>query len=111
MHRLVDYHYSEYYQEISGIAEATGIPIDEALMLNYIYEFDSYCSSIIARLSNGTIIHERNLDFYFPNETRVLVYIGKFYDGDEYLFDSVMFAGVVGFSTAFKPGAFSISLN
>jgi hypothetical protein len=83
----------------------------EALLFNFVYEFDSYCTSIIARLSNGTIIHERLLDFNFPNETRVLTYLAKYYRGDEYLFDALMFAGDTNVFTGYKEGAFSITLN
>jgi hypothetical protein len=93
------------------MAEAGGVDVHLAVMINYVYEFDSFCTSIIAKLQNGTIIHERNLDFYFPNSTRNITYIAKFYRGDRYLFDSVMFAGIIGVYTGQKEGAFSVTLN
>lgn len=41
---------SEHYNEIAGIAEVLEIDIHTALMLNYVYEFDSYCTSLIVKL-------------------------------------------------------------
>lgn len=63
------------------------------------------------KLSDGTIVHERNLDFDFPDVMRNVTYIGKYLDGDAYLFDAVMFAGYNNVLTAEKKGAFSVSLN
>ena len=40
-----------------------------------------------------------------------ITFVGKFYKGDEYLFDSTMFAGYNGMHTGERPGAFSISIN
>ncbi len=73
---------SPYYQEMEGIAEVLGRSTHEVMMLNYLYELDAYCTSIVTRLNNGSIILARNLDFYFPNETRKILYIGKFYRGE-----------------------------
>lgn len=80
-------------------------------MMNYLYELDAYCTSIIARMSNGTLILARNLDFYFPDETRKTLYIGKFYRGDNYIFEATMFAGVTGVYTGMRPKAFALSIN
>lgn len=93
------------------MAEIANIDTHLAVMLNYVYEFDSFCTSIVARLSDGTIIHQRNLDFYFPENTRNITYIAKFYRGDRYLFDAVMFGGLISTYTGYKEGAFSITLN
>jgi len=62
-------------------------------------------------MSNGTIIHGRNLDFDFADQFRNMTYRAKFVRGDKYLFDAVMFAGNVGVYTGMKAGAFSISEN
>jgi hypothetical protein len=65
-------------------------------MINYVYEIDSYCTSIVARMKNGTVLLGRNLDFYFPEEGKRTIFNGRFYDGDKFLFEAVMFAGMVG---------------
>lgn len=93
------------------MAEMAGIETHLAVLMNFVYEFDSYCTSLIARLSNGQIIHQRNLDFYFANVTREITYIAKFYRGDVYLYDAVMFGGIVGTYTGYKEGAFAVTLN
>lgn len=62
-------------------------------------------------MGDGTLVHGRNLDFAFPDVMRNITFIARFMDGDDYLFDSVMFAGYNSVLTAEKKGAFSISLN
>lgn len=64
------------------MAEVIGIDTHIAVLINYVYELSSYCTSLIAKLNDGTIIHERNLDFTFPDDTRNLTYVAKFYKGD-----------------------------
>jgi hypothetical protein len=80
-------------------------------MMNFVYEFDSYCTSIVVKLQDNSIVHLRNLDFYFPDTMKEIMYIGKFYRGERYLFDAVMFAGDTGTYTGYKEDGFSITLN
>lgn len=80
-------------------------------MINSLYELDAWCTSIVGRFPNGTAYIARNLDFYFANESRRLSYIGRFYRGEKYLFESMMFAGMTSVFTGIKPQAFAISLN
>lgn len=72
---------SDRYQEIEGIAEILELGTNEVLMMNYLYELDAYCTSIVGQMSNGTVFLARNLDFYFPEVTRKILYIAKFYRG------------------------------
>ena len=56
----------EKYMEISGIVNGVNRPsvtIGKALLINSLYELESWCTSVIVRMNNGTIIHSRNLDF------------------------------------------------
>lgn len=103
--------YPEYYEEITGIAEVIDLNPDLVLMINFVHEVSSHCTSIIVRDKNGTIIHERNLDFGEADTLRKVSYIAKFMKGDQYLFDAVMFAGSTGVFTGEKRGSFSISEN
>ena len=66
---------SEYYKEMEGIGEVLGFSTHEIVMINYLYELDAYCTSIIAKMSNNTVFLARNLDFYYPEETRKVLYI------------------------------------
>jgi len=102
---------AESYKEIEGIASILEIPTHELLMINYLYELDAYCTSIVARMNNGTVFLARNLDFYFPEMTRKLLFNAQFYMGDRLVFESLMFAGTIGIFTAYKPGAFALSIN
>ena len=60
--------HSEKYEEIQGMAEIAGVDVHLGLMMNYMYEFESYCTSVVAKMENGTIFHMRNMDFDFKDE-------------------------------------------
>lgn len=102
---------SDRYQEQEGIAEVLDIPTHKVVMLNHLYELDAWCTSLVARMNNGSLMMARNLDFYFPEDMRKALYIGKFYRGDTYLFEATSFGGLVDIYTGMKPKAFSISVN
>ena len=101
----------EHYKEMQGIQEVLEIDMDEVMLLNYLYELQAFCTSIVARQADGTIIHGRNLDFSFSDEMRNITYIGNYYKDGVHLFDAVMFAADIGIYTGVRPGAFSISEN
>ena len=60
---IPEYFHPNYMEEIAGIAEVIGITKEEGIILNYSYEILSFCTSSIVRLTDGTIVHDRNLDF------------------------------------------------
>ena len=101
----------EYYEEIDGMAAALDLDTNALMFMQYVNEFSAFCTSSIVRMADGTIVHDRNMDFAFPALMRAILYEGRFYRGDEYVFEAVMFAGVNGVFTGMKSGAFSISLN
>ena len=109
-----DYTQHEKYQEIEGMVEAinnTELTMPKAVLLNGLYELESWCTSIIAQTQDGTIIHQRNLDFDNASLLRKDTYKAKFVRNGEYVFDAVMFGGTIGIYTGMKKGAFSISEN
>lgn len=75
----IKWYYPQRYGEIQGFSDILGLDKDLVLMGNFIYEFSSFCTSLIVKMSNGTIFHERNLDFTFPDQMRNITYIAKFY--------------------------------
>ena len=79
--------------------------------MNYVYEYVAYCTSIIAKGRDSTIMHMRILDFSFPELQKAQTYIGEFYKGGKKLYSAVLFGGTPIFQTGFKEGAFSITLN
>mmetsp|Transcript_4953 Transcript_4953/g.7413 ORF Transcript_4953/g.7413 Transcript_4953/m.7413 type:complete len:401 (+) Transcript_4953:25-1227(+) len=103
----------EKYEELLGIVDAVNHPnvtISNVVMVNCLYELEGWCTSIIAKQTNGTILHSRNLDFHIQ-QMRDNTYRARFTKGGNYLYDAVMFAGNVGVYTGMKEGAFSISQN
>ena len=83
----------------------------KVVLVNSLYELESWCTSIIAKMQNGTIIHSRNLDFDNASLMRTITYTATFERDGKYLFDATMFAGTVGIYTGMRAGAFSISEN
>jgi hypothetical protein len=94
-----------------GIGQALGVNFVDLLILNYVYDVYCACTSIVAQQTDGTVLHGRNLDFAFADDSREIVYKGEFYKNGEHIFDAMMFAGDINVMTGFKPGAFSVSLN
>ena len=87
------------------------VTIGKILLMNSLYELESWCTSVIVRMNNGTIIHSRNLDFDLPDLMRMISYNAHFVHGGSPSFDAVMFGGTVGVYTGIKSRAFSVSLN
>jgi penicillin V acylase-like amidase (Ntn superfamily) len=76
-----------------------------------LYELESFCTSIVAKKTDGTIIHGRVLDFDFPDQMRPITFQANYVKNGQPIFESMMFAGTVGIYTGFKEGKFSISEN
>lgn len=104
-------HFFDVEGEMSGIADALDKDYYEVMMMNFLYELDAYCTTSVVRMPNGEINMFRNLDFYFPNETRKILYVARFYRGGRFIYEAPMFAGMVGIDTAHRPGAFSLAIN
>jgi len=83
--------------------------MDQTLLLNYIYEISVYCTSIVGRAADGTIIHGRNLDFEPTEAMRENTYIAQFVKNGEVVFESVHFSGIIGVYTGIREGGFSVS--
>lgn len=80
-------------------------------MINYLYEFKTFCTSAIVKQSDGRIIHDRNLDFSFAEGMRRLSYEAHFMKNGKVVFKTVMFTGITGVYTGMREGAYSISEN
>ena len=70
----------EYLEELSGLAECINSTLGELILLNMMYEMTAYggsdnkaCTSIVATLANGHIIHGRNLDYGTPGLNHLVV--------------------------------------
>ena len=68
----------ERYLEMEGVAEALGIRTDRVVMVNYIFEFVTYCTSLVVKQQDNTLLHMRVLDFGPPELLKNLTYVGSF---------------------------------
>ena len=84
--------------------------VAEALLVNSIVDFSSYCTSIVA-MNSTEVTHVRNLDFDFPSEMQSLVYNQRFVKGGEVIAIAPSIAGFYGIYTTLKPDSYSLSYN
>ena len=84
--------------------------MNKAIVLNMVYELGAWCTSVILKLADGTIVHSRNLDYnHAAEDMRQITYRAVFVEDGQYKFDAVMFGGTIGTYTGMKAGSFSIS--
>mmetsp|Transcript_40684 Transcript_40684/g.29312 ORF Transcript_40684/g.29312 Transcript_40684/m.29312 type:complete len:92 (+) Transcript_40684:166-441(+) len=60
----------EQYGEIKGMCDILGAQMGDCILVNTLYELESFCTSIIAKQEDGTIIHGRLMDFSLPDKIR-----------------------------------------
>merc|ERR1712002_230855 len=114
----------EYRRELEGIAKYTNMPLGEIVLYNIFYEVFTFCTSIVAEDSKGTIYHARNLDFglflgwnasshmwTISDALRPMVINLNYMKNGTVLYKAVGFAGFTGMLTAVKPGLFSFTIN
>jgi hypothetical protein len=103
-----------YHDEFYSIARAISLPLADIVLVNLVYELRTYCTSLLVRTSNGTILHGRNLDFDLNTDLlRRLTFHGKFFRTSKptFTYESIHFAGSIGLLTSSRPGYFSLSIN
>lgn len=112
---IVDYSFwlaqREHYLEMEGIATALGIDTRRIVLANFVYEYIAFCTSLLAKQVDGTILHVRMYDFIAPEETKKMLYIGEFYRNGSYLYSGVMHGATPFFASGFRNGSFSITMN
>ena len=45
------------------------------MFMQYVYEFTAFCTSSVIRMKDGTVVHDRNLDFAFAAKMRNITYV------------------------------------
>jgi N-(long-chain-acyl)ethanolamine deacylase len=100
----------EYPNECRGVANATGLPLGDIVILNLVYDLTAFCTSILAQHQNGTIFHSRNLDYPIPGLRNLTVEV-EFQRNGVRQFECTTFAGYVGCLTGMRPQAFSITVD
>lgn len=130
--RLAETFPEPYRSEIRGMSDATGIGVEDFMLLNVFYELSSSCSAIVAKNIQGEIFLARNLDFGlllgwdFKNDVFFLLNLKSliikkkqtwmttqllrkitinlfFYKKKQLLFKSTALVGYVGILTGLKP--------
>ncbi len=99
------------YFAMESLANILEIETQQAILVNSIVDFYSFCTSIVARMENGTIIHARNLDFDYPETMNELVYLAKYVEGGVMVAEAPSLAGYIGAYTGMKKDKFTISYN
>ena len=110
-----------YASEINGFAKYTKLTAGEVIFLNMLYEITAFdygvtgfgqqaCTSIVATMDSGQIIHGRNLE-YELDQLRKMTIIVDFQESGKTVYTGTTFAGLLGLLTAQKPNNFTISLN
>lgn len=67
------YTQSEKYQEIEGICSVLkpfGYTTSDCVLVNTLYELEAYCTSVVSRKADHSIIHGRVMDFDFSDDMR-----------------------------------------
>lgn len=101
----------EYLKEMQGAAEFLQVEYSTLVLGNFVNEFYSRCTTIVAPNVKGEIIFARNLDYVFGTHIRELAVNIHFYRDGKLLYHSVGQAGFFGVTTGMKPGGFAVSLN
>lgn len=110
-----------YNYEIMGIAEKLkGVSMGDIILANAIYEITAFshgkkgskaCTSIVARATNGTIFHGRNLDYSLFGFLRNLTVTLDFSRNGTIVYTGTTYAGYIGLLTGQKPYGYTISLD
>uniref|UniRef100_A0A0M3HPV5 N-acylethanolamine-hydrolyzing acid amidase n=2 Tax=Ascaris TaxID=6251 RepID=A0A0M3HPV5_ASCLU len=111
----------EYYREMSGIANLSGLEFCHVVGLNILYDVTNFnnfigasqfaCSSIIAEDAKGNILHGRNLDYMMDDLMRNISIIVDFTHNQKVVYSAITFAFFAGITTGQRPNAFTLSLN
>lgn len=91
------------------MAEVLNESVWKVAMVNHFYEFSAFCTSIVIRKNDGSIIHGKNTDYRLPEIFKYSTYNGNFMKGGKLLYIGTQFAGVSGIYTGARPGGFNIS--
>jgi acid ceramidase len=114
----------DYGLEMRGVANASGLPVEDILFYNMMYEIEGGCTSMVVQTSEGKVFHGRNLDFgllfgidwsklqwSLTEALRPILRNVRFVRGNKVLYDSTVFLGYIGAFSGVKRGSFSLTIN
>jgi hypothetical protein len=98
-------------KELQGACDAIGLDYKMAIILNFMYELHAFCTSIVAKTPDGSIIHGRNLDYPYAELFAELTVDLTFVKNGKTLYVATGTAGSLGIITGMRPGKWSVSIN
>ena len=118
---LEQYFPEPYSSEIKSFLKYTNLTVGVYVLTNMFYELTAYgdlgqssghraCTSIVAKMASGKIIHGRNLDYHIA-PLRGLTINVDFQRSGKTVYTGTTFAGTVGLMTGQKPNGFTISFD
>lgn len=107
----------ERVAELSGIARATQLPLGILLLGNLVYDLTQLagapavaCSSFSLNIDGKPVLF-RNLDWAIPTTMGEYTHVFRFHKNGHTKYYSVGVLGMTGVLSAFKPGAWALTLN
>ncbi len=99
-----------YIDELKGVSDGSGIPFNQLLIASFIPELFTFsCTSFVKNI-NGSLIHGRNLDYYFPliGENPIIV---RYLLNGEIPYTTVGCVGYLGAFTGMNDKGITITVN
>ncbi len=100
----------EYLNEIRGISKGSNVPLRNILFASFIPELYNFSCTSFVKITNGEVLHGRNLDYYFPliGENPVVV---RYKPEGEIPYTVVGCVGYPGVFTGMNDEGITISVN
>ena len=100
-----------YGKELSGFAKQCGIPLTEMMLIQFMYEASSCCTSIVINDPKTKLpVHIRTMDWGMEKLKALTIEV-EFWKNGAPLYVATTWPGYVGVLTAMKPEAYSVSVN
>ena len=98
------------YQQMQNIAALLNLTPLQILLLQFMYEAHTFCTSVVIKTPNGTVAHGRTMDWDLP-ELKALSIPVSVYVNQKKVGVSMQWLGCVGMFTIMRIQGYSISIN
>jgi len=102
---------AEFTEHIQAFAKIADVSFTKIFLLNFLFDFAAACSSVLVQGNDDKVIHAYGLDFGITPYVASLIYHGKYYRGEEFLFETIEAAGYTGVLAGHKPNGYTFSIN
>jgi len=115
---MISYMPEEFARELMGIEQVVQnlgkgkeLPLKEIIALNFLYEWTTACTSIIAQDANGTMWHARNLDWNFGgNSLYNMSAVVDYQTNGKTVYTTVTWIAYIGSLSGSNPG-FTVTID